>query len=212
MTVSSAVPLAFDGSGIDGSLFTRVTDFAHQTHWANGPLKMWTNAGLVVFAVLMVIGWWNARRRGTAAMTLALAAPVASVAAFAVAEVIKKLVAEARPCYSLPHDHFVDSCPGRSDYAFPSGHSTFAFAAVAALWLVDRRLAGIAAVFALFEGFTRVYLGDHYPHDVLGAAVIAIPVAYVISRVLGRFAVPLVERLSAGALKPLLTAAPSTTH
>ncbi|MFB7574800.1 phosphatase PAP2 family protein [Streptomyces sp. NPDC056165] len=51
------------------------------------------------------------------------------------------------------------------------GHSTAAFAAVAALWLLDRRLSAIAAVFALFEGFTRIYLGAHYPHDVLGAAL-----------------------------------------
>ncbi|MGW4562175.1 phosphatase PAP2 family protein [Streptomyces sp. NPDC004561] len=200
--------LAFDGSGLDGSLFTTVTDLARDTKWLNTPLALWTNAGLGVFAVLMVWGWWNARRRDTAAMTLALAAPVAVVVAFAVAEVAKKLVAEVRPCYSMPHDYFVDACPGRADYAFPSGHSTTAFATVAALWLLDRRLSAVAAAFALFEGFTRVYLGDHYPHDVLGAAVLALPVAYLVSRVLGRVAVPLVGRLSAGVLSPVLTAAP----
>jgi undecaprenyl-diphosphatase len=142
-------------------------------------------------------------------MTLALAAPVAVVVAFAVAEVAKKLVAEVRPCYSMSHDYFVDACPARSDYAFPSGHSTTAFATVAALWLLDRRLSAVAAVFALFEGFTRVYLGDHYPHDVLGAALIALPVAYVASRILGRVAVPFVSRLRTGVLSPVLTAAPA---
>lgn len=210
---TSAVPLAFDGSGIDGSFFTAVTDFARDTTWFNTPLRLWTNLGLGVFAVLMLIGWWNARRRGTATMTLALAAPVAVVLAYAVAEVVKKLVAEARPCYALPHDYFVDSCPAPNDYAFPSGHSTTAFATVAALWLLDRRLAVIAAAFALFEGFTRVYLGDHYPHDVVAAALLAIPVAYAVSRILGRAAVPLVGRLRAtGVLAPLLTAAPASTR
>ncbi|MET8783260.1 MULTISPECIES: phosphatase PAP2 family protein [unclassified Streptomyces] len=201
------MPLAFDGSGVDGSLFTTVTGLARHTKWLNAPLDLWTNAGLGVFAVLMVVGWWNARRRDTHAMTLALAAPVAVVAAFAVAEAAKKMVAEVRPCYSMPHDYFVDACPARTDYAFPSGHSTTAFAAVAALWLVDRRLSAVAAVFALFEGFTRVYLGDHYPHDVLGAAVLALPVAYLAGRILGRVAVPLVSRLRAGVLNPVLTAA-----
>ncbi|MEU6517135.1 phosphatase PAP2 family protein [Streptomyces sp. NPDC046978] len=201
------MPLAFDGSGVDGSLFTTVTGLARHTKWLNAPLDLWTNAGLGVFAVLMVVGWWNARRRDTHAMTLALAAPVAVVAAFAVAEAAKKMVAEVRPCYSMPHDYFVDACPARTDYAFPSGHSTTAFAAVAALWLVDRRLSAVAAVFALVEGFTRVYLGDHYPHDVLGAAVLALPVAYLAGRILGRVAVPLVSRLRAGVLNPVLTAA-----
>lgn len=212
MTVHSATQLAFDGSGIDGSLFTSVTDFAKATPWLNTPLELWTNAGLAVFAVLMLAGWWQARRRDTAAMTLALAAPVGLATAIAAAEVIKKIVAEVRPCRSLPHDYFVSSCPARNDYAFPSAHTTVAAAAVAALFLLDRRLSAIAAVFAVVEGFTRVYLGDHYPHDVLGAAVIALPVAFLTSLALRRWATPLVESLRGGALQPLLTAAPSGLH
>lgn len=211
MTASPTLQLAFDGSRIDGSLFTTVTDFARDTKWLNSPLELWTNAGLGVFAVLMLIGWWNARRRDAAAMTLALAAPVAVAMAFAVAEVVKKIVAEVRPCRSLPHDYFVSACPARTDYAFPSGHTTTAAAAVAALWLLDRRLASIAAVFALVEGFTRVYLGAHYPHDVVGAAILAMPVAYLTSRALGTAATQLVTRLRTGVLKPLLTA-PTVAH
>jgi undecaprenyl-diphosphatase len=198
--------LAFDGSGIDGGLFSSITGLARDTKWLNTPMHLWTNAGLVVFAVLMVVGFLRARRSDTASLTLALAAPVAVVGAFAVAEVAKKLVAEVRPCYSVPHAYFVDACPVRTDYAFPSGHTTTAAATVAALWLLDRRLAGIAAAFAVLEGFSRVYLGDHYPHDVLGAAVLALPVAYLITKVLGRVAQPLVARLRTGALEPMLTA------
>ncbi|WP_331744688.1 phosphatase PAP2 family protein (plasmid) [Streptomyces sp. NBC_01136] len=212
MTVQSAVQLAFDGSSVDGSLFKTVTDFARDTPWLNTPIELWTNAGLGVFAVLMLMGWWNARRRDARSMALALAAPVAVVAAFAVAEVAKKLVAEVRPCYSLPRAYFVDACPARTDYAFPSGHSTTAFAAVAALWLLDRRLSAIAAVFAVLEGFTRVYVGAHYPHDVLGAALLALPVAYLASLFTGRLATPLVARLRTGVLHPVLTVAPAGAH
>jgi undecaprenyl-diphosphatase len=197
--------LAFDGSGIDGGLFSTITGLARDTTWLNTPMDLWTNAGLMVFAVLMVIGFLRARHRDTAAMTLALAAPVAVVGAFAVAEVAKKLVAEVRPCYSMPHAYFVDACPVRTDYAFPSGHTTTAAATVAALWLLDRQLAWIATAFAVLEGFSRVYLGAHYPHDVLGAAVLALPVAYLISTFLARYAQPVVARLRTGALEPLLT-------
>ncbi|MFG2857800.1 phosphatase PAP2 family protein [Streptomyces mirabilis] len=212
MTVQFAAQLAFDGSSVDGSLFTSVTDFARDTPWLNTPIELWTNAGLGVFAVLMLMGWWNARRRDARSMALALTAPVAVVAAFAVAEVAKKLVAEVRPCYSLPHAYLVDACPARTDYAFPSGHSTTAFAAVAALWLLDRRLSAIAAVFAVLEGFTRVYVGAHYPHDVLGAALLALPVAYLASRLMSRLATPLVAHLRTGVLHPVLTVAPAGAH
>ncbi|ANP48446.1 hypothetical protein AVL59_01650 [Streptomyces griseochromogenes] len=208
MTAAATAQLAFDGSGIDGSLFTTVTDFARDTTWLNTPMELWTNLGLGVFAVLMVMGWWNARRRGTRAMTVALAAPVAVVVAFAAAEVVKKIVGEVRPCRSMPHAYIVDACPAPSDYAFPSGHTTVAAATVAALFLLDRRLSAIAAVFALMEGFTRVYVGAHYPHDVLGSALLALPVAYLTSLALRRWAATLVASLSGGALRPLLTAEP----
>ena len=209
MTAHSAVHLAFNGSGIDGSSFSTITDFARDTKWLNTPVELWTNAGLGVFAILMFAGWWQARRRDTRAMTLALAAPVCVLFAFMVAEVTKKLVAEVRPCYSMPHAYYVDSCPVRSDYAFPSGHETTAAATVAALFLLDRRLSAIAAGFAVLEGFTRVYVGAHYPHDVIGAALLALPTALLASWLIARVSEGAVGRLRAGALERVLTAVPA---
>ncbi|MET9533159.1 MULTISPECIES: phosphatase PAP2 family protein [unclassified Streptomyces] len=212
MTAVSPVPLAFNGSHIDGSLFTTVTDFARDTRWLNAPLESWTNIGLGVFAVLMIVGWWQARRRDSASMALALAVPVSVVVAFGAAEVVKKLVSEVRPCRSMSHAFIVETCPAPSDFAFPSGHTTTAAATVAALYLLNRKLCAVAALFALFEGFTRVYVGAHYPHDVLGSAVLALPIAFLTSLALRRLATPLVERLRTGVLAPVLTAGPAGAH
>ncbi|MYW17407.1 phosphatase PAP2 family protein [Streptomyces sp. SID2955] len=144
-------------------------------------------------------------------MTLALAAPVAVLTAFAAAEVVKRFVAVVRPCRSMTHAYLVDTCPAPSDYAFPSGHATVAAASVAALFLLDRRLSAVAAVFAVLEGFSRVYVGAHYPHDVLGSAALALPVACLVSSALRRWAAPLVGSLSHGSLRPLLTTEPTAT-
>ncbi|BBB00872.1 putative integral membrane protein [Actinacidiphila reveromycinica] len=194
MTTGSAT-LAFNGSHIDGPLFTAVTDLARDTRWLNGFVEWWTNVQLGLFAVLMVVGWWRARRRDGAAMTLALAVPVSVGVAFACAEVVKKIVAEQRPCRSMPHAFIVETCPVPNDYAFPSGHTTVAAASVAALFLLDRRLSAIAAIVAVLEGFTRVYVGAHYPHDVLGSALLALPVAYASSLAIGRLATPTITRM-----------------
>jgi undecaprenyl-diphosphatase len=142
-------------------------------------------------------------------MAVALAVPVSVGVAFAVTEVVKKLVTEPRPCRSMPHAFIVETCPTPSDYAFPSGHTTVAAAAVAALFLLDRRLAAIAAVFAVIEAFSRVYVGGHYPHDVVASALLALPIAYLTSLLVARAVTPLVARLRTGPLAAVLAAGPA---
>ncbi|MGW4349976.1 phosphatase PAP2 family protein [Streptomyces sp. NPDC004690] len=206
MTVPDSVTLAFDGSSIDGSWFTWVTGIARDTPWLNGLAEILTQAGLGVFAVLMVIGWWRARRMNEERMAAALIAPVSVLAAFAVAEVIKSRVAELRPCHSMAHAYIVETCPTMSDYAFPSGHTTTAAATVGALALLDRKLCRIALVLAVLEGASRVYVGAHYPHDVAGSFVVGLVVALCVSAVLRRALSPLVVTLREGRWRPLLAA------
>ncbi|WP_458248515.1 phosphatase PAP2 family protein [Streptomyces sp. MAI_2237] len=199
--------LAFDGAGIDGTWLTAVTRLAQDTPWLNGPVEAWTNYGLAVFALLMLAAWWRARRAEDVVMATALMAPVAVVAAFAVTEVVKSYVGELRPCRSLPHAYIVEACPAPSDYAFPSGHTTVAAATAAALFLVDRRLSVIAGIFALLEGFSRVYLGAHYPHDVIASFLVGCVVAGGVA-IAGRSAgTRVVTSWRNGRLRPLLTTA-----
>lgn len=77
-------------------------------------------------------------------------------------------------------------------------------AAAVALFFVDRRLGAVATMAALVMGASRVYVGAHYPHDVLVAFVVGGVVAFVVSWSARRYAAPLVTRLRGGALKPLL--------
>jgi len=197
---------AYDGSGIDGSLFTDVTDFARDTHWLNGIAQVWTTYSIGVFVLLLLVGWWISRRKDDARMTAALTAPICVVVAFLVTEVIKSQIAEVRPCRSLPADFILESCPVPTDYALPSGHTTFAMATAVALLYVDRRLGVLAVVLAVLEGASRVYVGAHYPHDVLAAIVVAVVVVMAVSLVLRHLLVGVVGWLRRGPLRPLLVA------
>ncbi|MEV8569096.1 phosphatase PAP2 family protein [Streptomyces sp. NPDC051322] len=206
MTTTTLAGHALDGAGIDGGLYGDVTDFARHTHWLNGTVSEFTSYGIALFAVFMLVGWWIARRQGHAVMTAALAAPVAAVLAYLVNDGIKSVFVEPRPCRALPHDFLIEKCPPVNDYAFPSNHTTVAAAVAAALFLVDRRLSALAAVFTLLMAASRVYVGAHYPHDVLAALVVGGVVGFAATWTARRFAVPLVARLSDGVLRPLLTA------
>ncbi len=122
---------------------------------------------LVVLAVALgAVLWWRGAR-GLAAL------PLDAVASGALLSYAIKLLV-ARPTTWFPIWGRLTS----SDDSFPSGHATQAMvfygllAALALEWppLAGRRrlVVGATAVLVALVGYTRVYLGNHWPTDVLG--------------------------------------------
>jgi undecaprenyl-diphosphatase len=74
--------------------------------------------------------------------------------------------AEPRPLVAAPHDA-----------AFPSGHAATSFAAATVLSFARPRWAPAFYLLALAIGFSRVYVGVHYPLDIAGGAALGIAVA-----------------------------------
>ena len=158
----------------DDGWYRSVTDFARHTGWLNGIMSMLTVALIVVLALMVGYAAWRGWR---AADRVALAASAwagcGTVVSIGLGLGLKQVFHETRPCLALPGVTTVQACPGPADYSFPSDHTTVAVALAAGLWLINRRLGLVGAAIALVEGFSRVYLGQHYPHDVLAAAVLS---------------------------------------
>ncbi|MFF2039799.1 phosphatase PAP2 family protein [Kitasatospora sp. NPDC058170] len=204
--MSARMLAVYDGSGIDGGLYTRVTGWADRApYWLDQLVTVWSAVGLGLFAVFMVYAWWRARGAGSAAMARVLASPLIVVLAYAVNSGFKGVVEEVRPCAQIAGTVTLEACPGTGDWSFPSNHTVIAFAAATALWFVDRRLGAVAYVAAVLMGASRVWVGVHYPHDVLVGAVVGVLVAAPLALAAGR-AAPLVDRARSGPLRPLLGA------
>lgn len=82
------------------------------------------------------------------------------------------LAGTPRPCHALQNVHLLVSCG--SGFSFPSSHAVnnFAGALILAFFFPRNKwwFFGIAAIVA----FSRVYVGVHYPFDVIGGAVIGL--------------------------------------
>ncbi|MFJ6196698.1 phosphatase PAP2 family protein [Micromonospora sp. NPDC092111] len=106
---------------------------------------------------------------------LALVAPVTVVLAYGCSEALKSLVDEDRPC-RVAGPILAGRCPPVGDWSFPSNHATIAGALAAAVLLLSRRLGLVAAPLALLAALSRVFVGLHYPHDVLAGLLLGVAV------------------------------------
>lgn len=71
-----------------------------------------------------------------------------------------------------------------TDSSFPSNSTAIISAIAIAIFLADRRAGTLLLLLALLHGFSRIYVGVHYPFDVLAAVVIAALTAFCFSRVI----------------------------
>jgi undecaprenyl-diphosphatase len=67
------------------------------------------------------------------------------------------------------------------DTSFPSDHATLAFAVGVMVWRFNRRLGLVLLLFGVLTAFARVFVGVHYPSDVLGGAVLGSVVSLLIA-------------------------------
>jgi len=71
-----------------------------------------------------------------------------------------------------------------SGASFPSGHAAFFFALAMTLYFWDKRWAMVYFVLSLFIGAARVYVGVHWPLDILGGIIVGTLSAYFVHMLL----------------------------
>ena len=93
--------------------------------------------------------------------------------------ILKNLIARPRPYDVL--DWLSPLMPPLPDYSFPSGHASASFAAATALFFSDIRRPQVIAVFVLATliSLSRIYVGMHYPSDVLGGLITGMLCGYL---------------------------------
>ena len=128
-------------------------------------------AGLVALTFLIPFAHRRRQRRSGAVL-----GTVSAGLALLVNQPISHLVDRGRPY--LAHPHHAHLLIARShDASFPSDHATGAFALAFGVWLYDRAIGSMLLVLAAIISFARVYVGTHYPGDVVAGAAIGMAVA-----------------------------------
>jgi undecaprenyl-diphosphatase len=152
--------------------------------------------GLIWVALAPALALWTKRRIvATTAFTAGCvwASDLTTVA-------IKAVVERPRPFSTVPEaDPLLGGTLGSS---FPSGHAATAFAGAVILAVLVRRAIPLLLALAVLVAFSRIYVGVHYPLDVLGGAAIGAAVALALAYALRALPRPSEARRRSAAAQP----------
>ncbi len=105
-------------------------------------------------------------------------------------QLFKNIFERYRPCHNLDIGHLVHSvngkCGGRFGFVSSHAANTFGLATFIGLILkkVNKKWIYWLTVWAFVVSYSRIYLGVHYPSDVLGGAILGSVIGFVVYKTL----------------------------
>jgi len=128
---------------------------------------------LIPIFIGLVLLFWLGKKRGRIA-TLLIILTIATADPFC-ARVLKPTFKRLRPSHELNDVRLLGKKGGK--YGFPSNHAANVAGSMLILAFFYRRYKYLCGGLALVVGYSRIYLGVHYPTDVLAGFVIGIGIS-----------------------------------
>lgn len=187
---------------MDYRLYHAVNQFVQHHAWLGRWLDGLETWAVPAIAIATFALWLLARPGAARKWKLASACALASAAlALLINQLIARIWHRQRPFAAHPSAHVWGS---RShDPSFPSDHASAAFAIAFAVFLFDRVVGAIFLLAAIVIGAGRVFIGAHYPADVLAGCLVGLGSALFLVRV-ARPIIDLLVRFVERATDPLL--------
>ncbi|GHB80330.1 phosphatase PAP2 family protein [Streptomyces cirratus] len=185
--------LTTGGPNVDVSLLYEINGLARRApDWVDRAVSLVGDYGIPLAMVLLLLWCWRGLRRerrqrpdeaGAAESFAALVwAPLAAGIALLVNVPLRGLVGRSRPYLEHEGLEVVGGAAdgfGGAGFSFVSDHATVAMALGVGIFVANRRLGLVGIGLALLEGLCRVYMGVHYPTDVLGGLALGTAVVLV---------------------------------
>ncbi|HWQ26356.1 MAG TPA: phosphatase PAP2 family protein [Chlorobaculum sp.] len=158
----------------------------HLVHPAADDLMLFlTNPKLSAHILVLAAAFMLIRKGKDGLIVILLLILAVGIADFTASGIMKPLFHRVRPCFALDGVRLlVDQT---HSWSFASSHAANAAAVASLVWIffwrgaaVDRVFTIIMIVYASLVAFSRIYIGVHYPGDVLGGMLIGLASASIV--------------------------------
>lgn len=165
---------------LDDRLFLAINRLAGRSHAADSLMVAGAKYLPIIFALALIALWLSWRPENQRGAFLAGAT---ALIALGIGQLVGMAFPRPRPFLS----HHVTLLISRSpDTSFPSDHATLGFAVAIMVWTFNRRVGAALLLLAALLAFSRVFVGAHYPGDVLGGAILGSLTSWFLSLLAAR--------------------------
>jgi undecaprenyl-diphosphatase len=173
-------------NAFDLSILSFLNRFAHRSLSFDQAVVFLSDANLLKGGVIVGMIWWiwfdreNVQRKREAL----LAGLMACVPALVIVKILAKLMFRVRPLnelrlLSIVH-YGMDNSNWKQLSSFPSDHAALFFTLALGIYFASRRAGWFCFIYSsLFICLPRVYLGEHYPTDIVAGAAIGMVPAWL---------------------------------
>ncbi len=157
-------------------LFQKINGLAGQSVWLDRLAVFFADyAGYVLVVILVLIFIFKSARLSRFMVLVALIS--AAVSRGIITTVIRFFYHHPRPFDVLAVRQLIPE----SGYSFPSGHAAFYFALSTGAYFYNKKLGTAFFVVSVLMGVARIFVGVHWPADILGGALVGIVTALLVN-------------------------------
>jgi len=169
---------------IDLYLFNLINQFAGRWVWLDYVAMFCADyLGYILLLLLLVLLAVNYKKYWKMIIEAVIAA---AITRFVLADFIRWLWFKPRPFVAENFIPLIDQSP--KEAAFPSGHASFFFALSTIVYFYNKKLGILFYVASFFIVISRVFVGVHWPLDILAGAILGILMGWILNKLFRKHA------------------------
>lgn len=165
---------------MDFSTFNFINQFAGHSRFLDSIMIGLAKYGVMLMVLPLIYMWFKGNAGAKKAALLSL---LSMAIALLINQVIGYIYFRHRPFEFHEVNLLLDKS---TDPSFPSDHAAFVFAIASLIWLNDRRIGFFALGIGILVGISRVFVGIHYPGDILGGLLTGLTASLLVWNIRGK--------------------------